>query len=404
MDIAGHTILTITQVTSKVKFTLERDYANLWIQGEIASCKPYPSGHIYLTLKDAQSELSSVIFSQYTHQLSHQPKIGMKVTVNGDLSLYSPRGQFQLQIKSLYPSGQGELWLAYEALKQKLEAEGLFDKEKKKRIPRFPKRIGIITSSEGAALKDMIQVLNRRAPHVACVIYPVPVQGKQAALKISSAISAMNQYGGMDTLIVGRGGGSLEDLWCFNDENVVRAIYASRIPLISAVGHETDTTLSDYAADCRAPTPSAAAELAAEDRHETIQLLDNYTDKLNTSIHQIIHRYWEKVNSYQKRHGFFKPQLIFQRCNNKLNDTNNRLTHTALNYIKTKVNDVKSKNDKIKLLNPNTQLKRGFAIVTDAEQKIVYSSTQVDVDDVVKLKLAEGVVTTKVLKGEKGHG
>jgi len=324
------------------------------------------------------------------------------VTVNGDLSLYSPRGQFQLQIKNLYPTGKGELWLAYEALKQKLESEGLFAKEKKKQIPRFPKRIGIITSNEGAALRDIIQVISRRAPYVNCVIYPVPVQGNKAALEISSAIDAMNQYGGMDTLIVGRGGGSMEDLWCFNDEHVVRAIYASNIPLISAVGHETDTTLSDYAADCRAPTPSAAAELAAEDRHETLQLLDNCTDRLNSSIYQIIHTNWEKVKSNHKRHGFFKPQLIFQQRNEQLNNAKNLLKQTALNYIKTKVNDVKSKNDKIKLLNPNTQLKRGFAIATDAAQKIIFSPNQVDVDDVVKLQVAEGTVTTKVLKGEKG--
>ena len=283
-----------------------------------------------------------------------------------------------------------------------MEAEGLFAAEKKKQIPRFPKRIGIITSSEGAALKDIIQVLRRRAPYVICVIYPVPVQGKKSALKISKAIDVMNQYGDMDTLIVGRGGGSLEDLWCFNDENVVRAIYASKIPLISAVGHETDTTLSDYAADCRAPTPSAAAELAAEDRHETLQLLDNYTDRLNSSIYQIIHTNREKVKSYKKRHGFFKPQLIFQQRNEQLNNANNLLKQTALNYIKTKVNDVKSKNDKIKLLNPNTQLKRGFAIATDAAQKIVFSPHQVDVDDVAQLQVAEGIVTTKVLKGEKG--
>ena len=258
MDIAGHTIFTITQVSNQVKFTLERDYSNLWIQGEIAACKPYPSGHIYLTLKDRQSELSAVIFSHYAHQLLHQPKTGMKVTVNGDLSLYSPRGQFQLQIKNIYPTGQGELWLAYEVLKRKLEADGLFAAEKKKQIPRFPKRIGIITSREGAALRDIIQILSRRAPHVSCVLYPVPVQGKKAATKISEAIKIMNQYGDIDTLIIGRGGGSLEDLWCFNDEKVVRSIYSSNIPVISAVGHETDITLSDYAADLRASTPSAA--------------------------------------------------------------------------------------------------------------------------------------------------
>ena len=202
MDIASHAILTITQVANQVKFTLEENYSNLWIKGEIASCKAYPSGHIYLTLKDGQNELSAVIFSQYIHQLSSQPETGMKVTVNGDLSLYSPRGQFQLQIKNLYPTGQGELWLAYEALKQKLETEGLFAEEKKKQIPRFPKRIGVITSSEGAALRDIIQVLSRRAPNVHCVIYPVPIQGKEAARKISKAIYEMNQYGGIDTLII----------------------------------------------------------------------------------------------------------------------------------------------------------------------------------------------------------
>ena len=401
MNITDYAILTITQVSNQVKFTLERDYSNLWIKGEIASCKPYPSGHIYLTLKDGQSELSAVIFSQHAYQLSYQPQVGMKVTVNGDLSLYSPRGQFQLQIKNLYPAGQGELWLAYEALKQKLENEGLFALEKKKQIPRFPKRIGIITSSESAALRDMIQILNRRAPYVACLIYPVPVQGKNAAMKISAAIYEMNQYGGIDTLIIGRGGGSLEDLWCFNDENVVRAIYASNIPIISAVGHETDTTLSDYAADQRAPTPSAAAEIAAVDYHETIQLLDNYRERLSISINQKINNYREKVKSYQKRHGFFIPQLILQQWNRKLNDTNYRLKQTALNFVTTRINDLKSQKDKIQLLNPSTQLKRGFAIATDAEQQILFSPEQVDLEDVVRLQLAYGRITTKVLEKKK---
>ena len=214
----------------------------------------------------------------------------------------------------------------------------------------------------------------------------------------------MNQYGGIDTLIVGRGGGSLEDLWCFNDEKVVKAIYESNIPIISAVGHETDTTLSDYVSDYRAPTPSAAAEIAAEDRHETMQLLDNYIDRLNISTHQKISTYREKVYNYQKRHGFFRPKLILQRRNEKLNDVHNRLKQTALNYIKTKVNDVNSKNDKIKLLNPTTQLKRGFAIATDTEQRIVFSPNQVAIDDIVQLQVAEGIVTTKVLNGEKGDG
>ncbi len=266
MNIAGHTIFTITQLSNQVKYALERDYDNLWIQGEIASCTSYPSGHIYMTLKDEQSELSAVVFSQHVHQISSEPKIGQKVTVNGSLSLYSPKGKFQFQIRNIYPTGQGELWMAFEALKEKLQAEGLFDHEKKKDMPKFPSRIGIITSSKGAALRDILQVLKRRAPHISCIIYHVPVQGRDAGKQISTALDTMNEYGTIDTLILGRGGGSMEDLWCFNDEQVIRSIYSSNIPVISAIGHEADTTLSDYAADLRAATPSAAAELVSKDR------------------------------------------------------------------------------------------------------------------------------------------
>ena len=401
MDIAGHTILTITQVASQVKYSLERNFSNLWIQGEIASCKPYPSGHIYLTLKDGQSELSAVIFSQYARQLTHNPEPGLKVTVNGDLSLYSPRGQFQLQIKNLYPSGQGELWLEYEALRRRLESEGLFDPGKKKGIPRYPNQIGIITSSEGAALRDIIHVLKRRAPHVSCLIYPVRVQGTNAAREISTAIENMNHYGHIDTLIVGRGGGSLEDLWCFNDELVVRAIAKSIIPVISAVGHETDTTLADYAADCRAPTPSAAAEIAAEDRSESNQLLDNLEERMQISIENTLHNNREKLDALKNRHGFFKPNLILQQWQDKLNESDRRMKQTVLNYIKAITFKAEAMDNKLQILNPDAHLKRGFAIATDINNQIVYSPDQVDVNDLIQLKVARGEIATKVVH-EKG--
>ena len=400
MDIAGHTILTITQVASQVKYSLERNFSNLWIQGEIASCKPYPSGHIYLTLKDGQSELSAVIFSQYVRQLTHQPEAGLKVTVNGDLSLYSPRGQFQLQIKNLYPSGKGELWQEYEALKQRLESEGLFDSEKKKGIPRYPNQIGIISSKEGAALKDIIHVLNRRAPHVSCLIYPVRVQGRNAAREISTAIENMNQYGKIDTLIVGRGGGSLEDLWSFNDELVVRAIAKSIIPVISAVGHETDTTLADYAADCRAPTPSAAAEIAAEDRSESNQLLDNLGGRLQITIENTLRNNREKLDALKNRHGFFKPKLILNQWQEKLNESDRRMKQTVLNYIKAITINAESMNNKLQLLNPDAQLIRGFAVATDINNQIIYSPEQVDVNDLIQLKVARGKIATKVVHGK----
>ena len=399
MDIAGHTILTITQVTSQVKYSLEQNFSNLWIQGEIASCKPYPSGHIYLTLKDGQSELSAVIFSQYVRQLTHQPEAGLKVTVNGDLSLYSPRGQFQLQIRNLYPSGQGALWLAYEALRRSLESEGLFDPGKKKSIPRYPNQIGIITSTEGAALRDIIHVLNRRAPHVACLIYPVRVQGKNAAREISTAIANMNQYGNIETLIVGRGGGSLEDLWCFNDELVVRAIANSIIPVIAAVGHETDITLADYAADCRAPTPSAAAEIAAEDRYESLQLLDNLEERLGTLVQHVLYSKRGKIDALKNRHGFFKPHLILQQCQEKLSESNSRMKQIVLNHIKAITIEAESIDNKLQILNPDAHLKRGFAIATDINNEIVYSPDQVDVNDLIQLKVTRGKIATKVVHG-----
>ena len=235
LNVAGHNILSVSQIANQVKYSLERNFPNVWVKGEVASCKPYPSGHIYLTLKDESAELSAVIFAQYAKKIAHYPASGMEVLVMGDLSLYAPRGQFQMQIKSLYLSGEGELWLAFETLKKKMEAEGLFDSSLKKQIPKYPQKIGIITSAEGAVLRDIIQILNRRAPHVKCCIYPIPVQGREAAKKIAEAIENMNRYGEADLLIVGRGGGSLEDIWSFNEEIVVRSIYNSKIPIISAV-------------------------------------------------------------------------------------------------------------------------------------------------------------------------
>ena len=300
----------------------------------------------------------------------------------------------------MYPTGQGDLWLAYEALKEKLQLEGLFSPECKKKISRFPNRIGIITSSEGAVLRDIIQVLNRRAPHVSCLIYPVPVQGKSEAGKISEAIKLMNQYGKMDTLIVGRGGGGLEDLWCFNDEQVIRAIYNSKIPIISAIGHETDTTLSDYVADYRAPTPSVAAEIASEDRLETIQYLDSISERFQIASKQIITNYKEKIVSLQNRHGFFKPSLLLEQWNAKLNDMDYRIKQSYNSLFISQKIIVDSPQDKILLLNPKTQLRRGFAIAMDSKNNIIFSPDQVKINENMKIQVSKGIIMTKVKKSK----
>ena len=401
MNIAGHKILSISQISDKVKYSLERDFSNVWIKGEVGSCKSYPSGHIYLTLKDESAELSAVIFSQYAQKISHYPTLGMELLVMGDLSLYASRGQFQLKIKNLYLSGEGELWLAFETLKSKLEAEGLFDISKKKRIPKYPQKIGIVTSLEGAAYRDIIQVLKRRSPHIRCHIYPVPVQGKGSAEKIAEAIYNMNQYGQVDILIVGRGGGSLEDLWSFNEEIVVRSIYNSRIPIISAVGHETDTTLSDYVADYRSPTPSAAAEIAATNREEIFQHLDHLQDNFMNIVKQTLTGYSEKVNTLKSRHGFYKPQVILEKYKAKLVEKSHHLNQNLDNHMQIYINKMATITSKLELLNPLTQLQRGYALAIDKNKKVIYSPEQVKIDDIFQLQIAGGKLRAKVL--DKGN-
>ena len=383
---------------------MEKNFSNVWIKGEVASCKSYPSGHIYLTLKDESAEIPAVIFAKYAQQITHYPASGMEILVMGDLSIYSPRGQFQMQIKNLYLSGEGELWLAFEALKKKLEAEGLFDVSVKKKIPRYPEKVGIITSSEGAALRDILQVLKRRVPHISCCIYPVPVQGNKAAGKISEAIENMNRYGQVDILIVGRGGGSMEDLWSFNEEVVVRSIYNSQIPIISAVGHETDTTLADYAADYRAATPSAAAEVAAVNREEIIQHLDHLYDGFHYSVNQILRSYTERINTLQKRHGFFKPQMILENWKEILAEKTYSLKQNLNNHIQMKINQMETLSSKLELLNPKSQLKRGYALAIDKKNKVVYTSDQLEINDIFQLWIAKGKLTAKVLDKRNKNG
>ena len=404
MNVASKNILSVSQVSNQVKYSLEQNFSNVWIKGEVASCKSYPSGHIYLTLKDESAEIPAVIFSKYAQQMTHYPSSGMEILVMGDLSIYSPRGQFQMQIKNLYLSGEGELWLAFEALKKKLEAEGLFDVSVKKKIPRYPEKIGIITSSEGAALRDILKVLKRRVPHISCCIYPVPVQGNKAAEKISEAIVNMNRHGQVDILIVGRGGGSMEDLWSFNEEVLVRSIYNSQIPIISAVGHETDTTLADYVADYRAATPSAAAEVAAVNREEIIQHLDHLYDGFYHSVNQRVRSYTEKINTLKKRHGFFKPQMILENWKEILAEKKYKIKQNLNNHIQMKINQMEALSSKLELLNPKSQLKRGYALAIDKQNKVVYSSDQLEINDKFQLWIAKGRLTAKVLDKRSKNG
>ncbi len=269
-------IFSVTDLTRKIKGTLEEGFSRIAVQGELSNFKHHSSGHLYFTLKDEHAQIQCVMWRSRVPALSVTPQDGMKMIARGNVTVYEVRGNYQLDVASLQLLGAGELQIAFERLKQKLAAEGLFDQDHKKPLPQFPQRIGIVTSPTGAAIQDIINIINRRFPSTELILCPVKVQGIGAAEEIASAIDDFNNFGAVDVILVGRGGGSLEDLWAFNEEIVARSIYHSSIPVVSAVGHEIDFTIADFVADLRAPTPSAAAELIVPDRREIIEIVRNF--------------------------------------------------------------------------------------------------------------------------------
>ncbi len=279
-------LVTVSELNRRIKVSLETGYADIWVVAEISNLRVPSSGHCYLTLKDAGSQVRAVMFRYARSRLRFTPQDGMQVVCHGSINVYEPRGEYQLVIDRMEPRGVGALQLAFEQLKNRLAAEGLFDEQHKKQLPYLPHRIGVVTSATGAALRDIVQVLTRRFPGLHIRVLPVRVQGDGAAQEIAVAIAAANEHDVADVLIVGRGGGSLEDLWAFNEECVARAIYCSTIPVISAVGHEIDFTIADFVADMRAPTPSAAAELAVREKRELVRAVANLSGSLARRLMQ----------------------------------------------------------------------------------------------------------------------
>ena len=293
MDLFGDkTILSVSQLTVLVKGVLEENFEHLWVEGEISNLAMPASGHLYFTLKDAGAQVRCVMFRASSRALKFRPRDGSEFIVRGRLTVFEPRGDYQFVVEYMEPRGVGALQLAYVQLKERLLKEGLFDERHKKGIPEFPQRIGVVTSASGAAIHDIINVLDRRFANLEIILRPVKVQGEGAAEEIAAAIKDFNLYREIDVMIVGRGGGSLEDLWAFNEEVVARAIHASRIPIISAVGHEVDFTIADFVADLRAPTPSAAAELVIKSKEELVSGLVALSHRLGQSVKHRISSYW----------------------------------------------------------------------------------------------------------------
>ncbi len=325
-------IYTVSEINKAIKSQLEGEFSYLWLQGELSNFKAHTSGHYYFSLKDSKSQINGVMFKGYNSRLKFRPESGMEVLVRGKITVYEPRGNYQIFCEHMEPLGAGALQKAFEQLKAKLDKEGLFRQDLKKTIPPLPQSVGVITSPTGAAIQDILNVLERRSKRLSVTVIPARVQGAGSAEEIVKGIELANQVGGFDVLIVGRGGGSIEDLWCFNEEIVARAIFNSKIPIISAVGHEIDFTISDFVADLRAPTPSAAAEVVAKSEEELVEKLKFFTRSLRLMIFQKISDCGQQLNLHHKR--LLDPRKYVEDSILRLDDWSQRLIQSMGRQIK----------------------------------------------------------------------
>ncbi|MCP4400522.1 MAG: exodeoxyribonuclease VII large subunit, partial [bacterium] len=365
MEKTEQRIFSVAELTRAIKKELEGQFANVWVEGEISNLATPRSGHMYFTLKDENAQLRGVIFKYTGRRVKFLPENGMQVLLRGSLSVYEPRGEYQIVVNYAEPRGAGALQAAFEQLKARLEAEGLFDKSHKQPIPLLPKKIGIVTSATGAAIRDILQVINRRFANVHVLVAPVLVQGVEAPQAIARAIEMCNQLPDLDVLIVGRGGGSLEDLWAFNDEVVARTIFASKVPIISAVGHEIDFTIADFVADLRAPTPSAAAELVVQNKENLVHTLDVLATRLKNAQLNRMARLKERMQQYQLR--LQDPRKRLHELQQRVDDLQHRLIVTWQTALEKKRSHCGTAIGKLESLSPLSLLARGYAICRHAE-------------------------------------
>ena len=395
-------VFSVSDINTYVKNILEEDYVlrNVYIKGEISNYTHHSSGHMYFTLKDEQGAVSAVMFRASAKTLTFEPKAGMMVIARASISMYVKTGQYQAYVYEMEVSGRGTLHEAFEKLKNKLDKEGLFDAQYKKQIPPFPKTVGVITSGTGAAVRDVLNIIRRRNPGIKIYVYPVLVQGAGAALEISRAIEAMNEHATCDVLIVGRGGGSIEDLWPFNEELVARAIFGSTIPIISAVGHETDFTIADFVASLRAPTPSAAAELAAPHVGELQRQVAQYQDRIERDMHKTLAYKASLLKMYTSRPVLAQGDECFARKGQYLDLLHSRLQEVLTSNLNHKKFNLGEKIAKLDALSPLNTLERGYALVTDEDENVITSAASVKEDQVISVMLKDGKIQANVRRKE----
>lgn len=435
--------LTVNALTKyiKRKFDVDPHLQQVMVKGEISNFKQHSSGHMYFTLKDEKSRILAVMFSRYNAAMKFIPENGMKVLISGDLSVYESSGQYQIYVKEMKPDGVGDLYLAYEQLKAKLEKEGVFSPKYKKPIPKFPKTIGLVTSPTGAAIRDMITTIKRRYPIANILIFPALVQGNGAAPSIVRKIQQANALNEVDVLIVGRGGGSIEELWAFNEEAVARAIFSSNIPLISAVGHETDFTIADFAADLRAPTPTGAAEMAVPHIDDLSERIFNRQSRLIRSMRERMIFQKERLSRIERSYAFRYPHKLYEQKLEQVDKMKEQLIKGANRLVKLKLDEAEERRkrlirnhpaavlldaknqhakvekelkktiaiiadgkqkdfahivSKLEALSPLKIMDRGYSLVYSAENEMIKTVKQVKKDDEIKINVTDGTVYCRV--------
>lgn len=384
--------MTVSELTDLIKEILESSFPDLTIEGEISNYRPSSTGHVYFTLKDDQASISAVMFKTRSKNLTFNPQDGMKVKVTGSLSVYAQRGSYQIVVNSMEELGTGSILQLLEERKKRLAMEGLFDSENKKSLPFFPKTIGVVTSPTGAALRDILQIVRRRNPLVSVVILPCVVQGTDAGITIAQQIKVANEFNLADVLIVGRGGGSLEDLLPFSEEVVVRAVATSEIPVISAVGHEIDWALSDFASDVRAPTPSAAAELAVPLLSEVEKTIERTKDELIRSIYNKLDNYKLLVKNFSSENLELRFRSIEQPLLQRFEDAKESLVLSMNDLINQRKQQLKFAINTLEQISPKSILERGFSLVFNEEGKLLKDVNQAQIGDKITINLAKGKI------------
>ena len=388
--------ISVSDLTQQIKNVLEGSFPILWISGEISNFVHHGSGHMYFTLKDDKAEIRVVMFKGFNQFLHFKPENGMQVLWEGDLTLYEARGQYQIVAKKMEPAGIGTLYLAFEALKKQLAAEGLFDPEVKQKLPVNPSCIGVITSQTGAAVRDVFQVLDRRAPHVDLILRPSRVQGDKAAIDLVEAINDMVTFDAVDVIIIGRGGGSLEDLWPFNEEPVARAIFSCPIPIISAVGHETDSSISDLVADMRAPTPSAAAELVSPAARDLVEYINGSEQNLTLIMQRDLQKCWQGLDSTKERFVLQQPSQLLKQHRTRSKEMIHLMVQAYRLGIQGFSGKFYSANEKLLTLNPMNILSRGYSIAyREPDGKIIRDPKDLKEGDPFELHTFKGALRAK---------